>query len=285
MISATIFFAMALSSQVYGDANMENTIMSTTENKVSDSLLLEVMQQCTEVRTASELLQVIRGPVYRVLPHEVMTCGIGAISAQGNYVHKMLSHEYPLEYFAPQRGVDGRSDSPLSRQWRASHEPVYFQSGRDEHAYPEGWVSLFNRFDLRNTIGHGVQDLTGNYSSYFIFSRLPGEVGQQHAYLLKLLVPHLHLAFVRARHTIADYHGTPLQARKRLSQRQREILYWLQQGKTNWEIAKILEQSELNIKYHIDQIFLKLEVRNRAHAVARGRDLGYLPEAQQHGQR
>lgn len=250
--------------------------MSVSEYEVPESLLMEVMQLCTRVQTATEFMQMIRGAFCRVLPHEAMTCGIGAISAKGNYVHKMLSHEYPLDYFAPLCGDDGRTDSPLSKQWRSVCEPVYFQSGRDDHAFPEDWVRLFNQFDLRNTIGHGVQDLAGNYSSYFIFSRLPCEVGPRQAHLLKLLVPHLHLAFVRARHTIADYHGTPLQARKRLSQRQREILYWLQQGKTNWEIAKILDQSELNIKYHIDQIYFKLEVRSRAHAVAKGRDLGYL---------
>jgi DNA-binding CsgD family transcriptional regulator len=90
---------------------------------------------------------------------------------------------------------------------------------------------------------------------------------------MKLLTPHLHFALARVLATVDDYHGSLSKSKKALSERQREILHWLHEGKTNWEIAKILDLSELNVKYHIDQIFQKLEVRSRAHAVAKGRDL------------
>jgi LuxR family transcriptional regulator, quorum-sensing system regulator CviR len=178
-----------------------------------------------------------------------------------------------MAYFEPLRDEDGRLDSPLMKRWRETLEPQWFQSGRDDHQVPAEWLRLFNRFDLRNTIAHGVLDLGGLFSSFFIFSRMPGEIGQEHAFLMKLLTPHLHFALVRVLATVDDYPGSPGKNRKALSERQREILHWLQEGKTNWEIAKILDLTELNVKYHIDQIFLKLEVRSRAHAVAKARDL------------
>jgi transcriptional regulator EpsA len=208
-----------------------------------------------------------------VLPHQSMLCGIGGISRRGNHIRKILSVDYPLEYFEPLRDEDGRLDSPLMKRWRETLEPQLFQSGRDDHLYPDDWVRLFNTHALKTTIAHGVLDLGGVLSSFFIFSRMPGEIGPQQAFLMKLLTPHLHFALARALATVGDYQGTLGKSKKALSERQRDILHWLQEGKTNWEIAKILELSELNVKYHIDQIFLKLEVRSRAHAVAKARDL------------
>ncbi|MDB5746173.1 MAG: hypothetical protein JWP72_1021 [Massilia sp.] len=234
--------------------------MSAQQNDI-DRCIMRMLVECTKVRTASEFTGMVEGSFRSVLPHGSMLCGIGGVSRQGSHIRKILSVDYPLEYFDPLTDEDGRLDSPLMKRWRETLEPQLFQSGRDDHLYPDDWVRLFNKYDLRNTIAHGVLDLGGVFSSFFIFSRIPGEVGAQQAFLMKLLT------------TVDDYQGRLGKSKKALSERQRDILHWLEEGKTNWEIAKILDFSELNVKYHIDQIFLKLEVRSRAHAVARARDL------------
>lgn len=234
--------------------------MSAQQNDI-DRCIMRMLVECTKVQTASEFTGMVEGSFRSVLPHGSMLCGIGGVSRQGSHIRKILSVDYPLEYFDPLTDEDGRLDSPLMKRWRETLEPQLFQSGRDDHLYPDDWVRLFNKYDLRNTIAHGVLDLGGVFSSFFIFSRIPGEVGAQQAFLMKLLT------------TVDDYQGRLGKSKKALSERQRDILHWLEEGKTNWEIAKILDLSELNVKYHIDQIFLKLEVRSRAHAVARARDL------------
>jgi transcriptional regulator EpsA len=242
----------------------------------NDARMMDIIVQCAEIDTADRLSAVIKGALCEVLPHEVMVCGMGGVSPQGQYIHKMLNHDYPAGYFADLRDADGLIEGPLLKEWRETLEPVLFQSGRDDDRYPENWLRIFNRHRLRNTIGHGVKDIGGSFTSYFIFSRIPGEVGPHHAFLLKLLVPHLHHALIRALPTIDDYSGAPAKALKPLSKRQRDILYWMHERKTNWEIAKILDLSELNVKYHIEQIFAKMDVRNRAHAIAKARELGLL---------
>lgn len=242
-----------------------------------DRRIMAVLVECTGVQTADEFNKVIEGSFRAVLPHELMLCGIGGISRHGNHIRKIVNFNYPLEYFEPLRDQDGRIDSPLMKRWRETLEPQFFQSGRDDHAYAGDWVRLFNKYDLRNTMAHGVLDVGGVFSSFFILSRMPDEIGPQHAFLMKLLTPHLHFALARVLATVEDYQGNLARSKKALSVRQREILHWLHEGKTNWEIAKILNLSELNVKYHIDQIFQKLEVRSRAHAVAKGRDLAFSP--------
>ncbi len=238
-----------------------------------DKRIMTVLVECTGVHTADEFSRVMNGSFRAVLPHEMMLCGVGGISRQGNHVRKIINFNYPLDYFEPLRDADGRLDSPLMKRWRETQEPQLFQSGRDDHGFPDDWVRLFNKYDLRNTLAHGVLDVGGVFSSFFIFSRMPGEIGPQHAFLMKLLTPHLHFALARVLATVEEYQGALCKSKKALSERQREILHWLHEGKTNWEIAKILNLSELNVKYHIDQIFHKLEVRSRAQAVAKGRDL------------
>jgi transcriptional regulator EpsA len=243
------------------------------QQTTSDSRIMAVLVGCMTVQTAADLARVIEGPFRDILPHQAMVCGIGGISPQGSHLRKLLNLNYPLEYFEPLRDEDGRVDSPLMKRWRETQEPQLFQSGRDDALFPADWVRQFNKYELRNTIAHGVMDVGGVFSSFFIFSRLPGEVGEEQSFLMKLLTPHLHLALGRILSTVDDYQGALGKSRKALSERQREILHWLHEGKTNWEIARILNLSELNVKYHVDQIFHKLEVRTRAQAVAKGRDL------------
>ncbi len=59
-----------------------------------------------------------------------------------------------------------------------------------------------------------------------------------------------------------------------LSDREREVLSLVADGKTNPEIARILFLSPKTIRNHVSNIFDKLQVADRAHAIARARDAG-----------
>jgi DNA-binding CsgD family transcriptional regulator len=54
-----------------------------------------------------------------------------------------------------------------------------------------------------------------------------------------------------------------------LTQREIEILHWVAQGKTNSEIAIILSISAFTVKNHLQRVFQKLDVTNRAQAVSK----------------
>ncbi|TPE55366.1 response regulator transcription factor [Maribrevibacterium harenarium] len=51
-----------------------------------------------------------------------------------------------------------------------------------------------------------------------------------------------------------------------LTERESEVLHWLANGKTNREIAEILEMSPRTVNKHLEQIFPKLGVENRTAA-------------------
>jgi DNA-binding NarL/FixJ family response regulator len=59
-----------------------------------------------------------------------------------------------------------------------------------------------------------------------------------------------------------------------LSTRENEILFWVKEGKSNWETAVILDISERTVKFHIRSIMQKLNAVNRTHALAIAIDRG-----------
>ncbi len=57
-----------------------------------------------------------------------------------------------------------------------------------------------------------------------------------------------------------------LQKTLSLTRRESQVLYWLSNGKTNWEIARILDISPRTVNKHLEQVYRKLEVQNRTAA-------------------
>ncbi|MDQ0702768.1 DNA-binding CsgD family transcriptional regulator [Pseudomonas sp. W3I7] len=72
-------------------------------------------------------------------------------------------------------------------------------------------------------------------------------------------------------HTPVD---APMTVRRRLSlggkpltPTELEILRWASEGKTVWEISQIRATSEATVKFHLRNIYGKLEVTNRVQAM------------------
>nr|WP_241014863.1 helix-turn-helix domain-containing protein [Burkholderia sp. Ac-20379] len=54
-----------------------------------------------------------------------------------------------------------------------------------------------------------------------------------------------------------------------LTRKEREVVKWIVEGKTSWEIGRILHMSERTVKYHLTNVYGKLRVANRAQAIAK----------------
>ncbi len=66
----------------------------------------------------------------------------------------------------------------------------------------------------------------------------------------------------------------PAQTFPELSDREREILDLIAQGASNTDIANKLALSPKTVRNHVSNIFSKLQVADRAHAIIRGREAG-----------
>jgi DNA-binding CsgD family transcriptional regulator len=63
----------------------------------------------------------------------------------------------------------------------------------------------------------------------------------------------------------------------RLSPREKEILHWTAEGKTAAEVATILQLSERNVGFHVQNAIDKLDAANKTHATVKAALLGLIP--------
>jgi DNA-binding CsgD family transcriptional regulator len=89
--------------------------------------------------------------------------------------------------------------------------------------------------------------------------RRENEEHRRHLAALRFLLPSLRAVLARF---------IPSTEKVFLSDREQEVLKWMKEGKTNWEISQILQISERTVKFHIRNIFKKLGASRRSQAVA-----------------
>lgn len=241
------------------------------------STVLEVIMQAARIQTPEDLDRLITGPLKVLFGYELMVCGTGFFADDGCYVHKFHNHGFPVDYFYELEQPDGTVDSPLMKQWRQTMKPVFFQSGRDDAAFPCDWIKVFKRYELRNTLANAMYDRHGRASNYFIFARLQEEIGPEQADLVELITPNICTAIARALDNTEPGHASFAgDIHKIISTRQRDILHWMYHGKTNPEIGYILEMNEETVKYHVEQLMKKLKVSSRTQAVAKAVEFGLI---------
>jgi DNA-binding NarL/FixJ family response regulator len=89
--------------------------------------------------------------------------------------------------------------------------------------------------------------------------------------------PSIHLAFGRGSGSApAPEPKAPL-----LSDRETEILGLVAEGRSNVELARMLELAPQTVKYHLSSVYRKLDVSNRTQATRQAQLLGLLPEQPQ----
>jgi DNA-binding CsgD family transcriptional regulator len=63
---------------------------------------------------------------------------------------------------------------------------------------------------------------------------------------------------------------------EQLSPRQKECLRWTAQGKSSWDIARILNISENTVNFHVKNAMKKLETSSRTAAAIKAMQLGLI---------
>jgi LuxR family quorum sensing-dependent transcriptional regulator len=81
--------------------------------------------------------------------------------------------------------------------------------------------------------------------------------------------PVLHSLSLHAFYRLEQLIGRRLHKTARLTEREREVLAWAAEGKTAWEIGRILSVSTRTVEWHFAQACNKLGARNRVQAIAR----------------
>jgi transcriptional regulator EpsA len=132
------------------------------------------------------------------------------------------------------------------------------------------------RLGATQLLVHGVHDADGRALTLFTFACRAGAVGSRQSYLLQLLAPALHAAWVRTQLQRTSSVVERASGHGVLTVREQDILKWIYLGKSNFEIGAILKISPLTVKNHVQKILRKLNVVNRTQAIGKALELRIL---------
>jgi transcriptional regulator EpsA len=213
-----------------------------------------------------------------LIPHEILICGIEDGSRQGMAMHKFCASRYfRQEHFTvvadPLTGLMPR----MLAVAEGSRSSVIFCPFLNARGADDELLMLVTNNELKNLAAQLVIGTRGRFEAFYAFSRVSCELDKRLAYIIELLVPHLHNAFLRVLATEREMTDSTAQRSGRLvTPRQEEILNLIKNGKTNSEIAEVLNCSPWTIKNHVQAILRKLDSNTRTHAIARAMSLGIL---------
>ncbi len=236
--------------------------------------LLHVARASLEVRRRSQFFLWSQGQLHSLVPHEVMVCVHGDFARRALVVEHFASFPLPHQDSEGLRNTDSGLMIQAIRHWAEGGErPLTICSSDRDAVLYRRFESALLRHAFRNFAIHGVPMLEGTSGSFFAFASMPQPVSPRLEFMLEILTPYIHTAFVRMLANECDPAAEVEPADRIITVRETEILQWVRDGKSNQEIGQILNISPLTVKNHIQKMLKKLNVQNRAQAVAKGLSL------------
>ena len=254
------------------------SIATLTMSDSDPAQFLRIAGQGAGLSSHADLWHWLQGDVQQWLAHEVMLIGWGDFRS-GVLQYDIISSLAGMRSQHWSRATIAPLISYFRDCWAAAQKlPCQIDIAPCSELVPhrQGWASAETIASMRTALVHGMSGAEpGEERVFAALSRQPIRVGRDAA-ALKLLLPFIDSALRRMppapqggdadRPDEAEGRGARLAA---LSERERQIMKWVAMGKTNPEIGCILCISEFTVKNHMKSIFSKLDVTNRAQAVAK----------------
>ena len=243
---------------------------------------LNLMLQGVALGRHIDLLGWLQGDFQDYVPHKILIAGWGNFD-EGNVRHDVLSSMAGVRSYASGTECLPFVLAKLNECWLANgRRPC--QIDLMAFKYLLGSASLPDSFNaamqsMRSAWVHGMSDLRGKSDSLYVFLRpeagtINGTGGTPKE-SLEVLLPFIDTALRQI--SQLPQQQVALQAPAKpglddtslLSERETQIMAWVAMGKTNLEIGSILGISGFTVKNHMQRIFQKLNVFNRAQAVSK----------------
>lgn len=250
--------------------------------------LLQLVQQSHYIRRHYELFSWLQEGIQRFLPHDIVIAAWGDFS-DGRFCYDIVSPLPGVRTSELEASVVRNFVCSLSVRWHEGNHHPFVVNAKEGFA-PQGIASAAAASALKKmrcALVHGIKDQRGRHNCLYIMmgEQTLGEARAKEAF--RFLLPYIDTTFRQIIHlpeqyvtsgpvaiaseTVADNEVAPSNTGEilGLSDREYEIMDWVRKGKTNQEIGSILNISIFTVKNHLQRIFKKLDVLNRAQAVAK----------------
>ena len=230
--------------------------------------LLEIMHYTVQAETPEDVKHVlVRAKSF--LPFEHLIGGLVRLGPQGTCegFSDVLNVNFPDEWlYLYWKNRYAEVDPVLYALRKSQQAQVWSQVYANVTSEREKeFVETATSFGLVDGVTAGSLDPSCGVATFFAFAGGDAAEHGRYVKLLDYLGQHLHWALLRVSSKSspsADMCVTTL------SPREVTILNWIKNGKTNWEISQIIGITERTIRFHVENIFSKLDVSSRSQAVA-----------------
>jgi transcriptional regulator EpsA len=229
-----------------------------------------------------------------LMPHQILVCGAYVRQRRALVFEAFHSVALPPELLVALTDAQGPLLKAVVAAWvQGQGAPLVLTVDRLlDTAALSPHVALLRQRNIERLLVHGVArpQRPSEVECLFVFAN-PGQPPVPSAQALaELLMPYLHWMWQRVMATERELAQpvpppvSPIQTAaealgKRLTDRERQVLEWVRDGKSNHEIAELLAISPLTVKNHIQKILRRLGASNRTQAVAEAIAMGLLAGA------
>ncbi|OQW64244.1 MAG: hypothetical protein BVN28_03545 [Nitrospira sp. ST-bin4] len=242
-----------------------------TKSELSQFLeILHYTSQASSEIAVSHVLRIIQ----KAVPCHYVIGGLSSLdpSTGKHRISKILNVSYPQKWIETYLQNDYSSVDPVLTTYVREFQTNTWSNSYEKAttAKAKSFIEEAAHFGLSNGITTGDFDSPHETGTFFSFAGGTEKDNRRYEKVLEFFGHHLHDVLIQFVHSSSDHH------KQLLSQRECDVLNWIKAGKTNWEIAQILGIRERTIRFHVQNIFNKLDVTSRTQAVACAIEGGFL---------
>ncbi len=191
----------------------------------------------------------------------------------------VMGTNYPMAFRDLYRANSYHRHDPILAACRSRMIPLTWKDVAENDTVPgdREVLNLAAEFGLRNGFTVPIHTPSGARVVISLSSEAPksafASIVAEHQHALHVMALHFHEHMERKIATSLIVETPPV----KLSPREIECLQWTADGKTAWEISKILGISENTVNFHLKNSMAKLDVHSKTHAVAKAVSMGIAP--------
>ena len=240
------------------------------------TLVIQTMRNSLSIQSHFQLLLWMQSDVQEIIPHDVLISFSGPTGGETDHYDIVSAIPGIRTAKLPHHSISDFK-AGIHARWLAGGGGVASASiceGDNDHIDPSDLhIALQN---MQHVLFHAIPDTRHKADHLYILLRCDDAFSDHECKQFELLLPHIDTA-------VRKVEGLPIVEPEKLAPpnllnslikagvttREIEILEWVRSGKTNFEIGVILDISVYTVKNHLQRIYKKMNVNNRAQAVGR----------------
>ena len=235
-------------------------------------VLLEIINDCLYCKSQDDFKKVC-AKLNTLIPFDAATSGLAQLDPSNIITsYELVNISYPDKWLHTYNEKNFAAIDVIVKENFSNYSFQFWKNTYKRHIPAKQFLHLAHDFGLNEGYTFGARPFgLCKKSSPFSFSGQFKKYDPHIEAVLRIAVPHMHLAIFNILQEQESSRNRAL-----LTAREREVLEWVKQGKSSWDISGILGISERTVNFHIYNVMNKLEVVNRAQAVAVATNLGMI---------